>query len=242
MARNIKQSTQSSNTDATVHRETRWNTEFEKKLAKFGQPALHRAFQIAVECSSDQFMRVDDLVKNARVNPHEFTEASFPLDMPDLYVTFELYGLKVCREKDGNPDFLPTLEGYIAWLVVSKLWHLCDSATNSTGQVFSPAMVREITGICLLAEHAQRICNSVDRAIAARKSLKPNYWKHVKKAERQRENFWDKAEQCLYERHSNSRWLYPSLEAMAMNISETNVTPFDFLECFTILLSFEEQM
>ena len=242
MATSTKKSTQSRNTAAKGNLPSRWNTGLEKKLAKLGQPALLQAFHIAVDCGDDQYMRVNDFVENARVNPHQFTEANFPLNMPDIYAEFELYDIGICAEAEGNPDFLPTLAGYIAWLVVSKLWHLCDSATNSAGQVFSPAMVRKITGICLLAEHAQRICNSEDRAIAARKSLQPNCWKHGKKAERQRHKFWEKAEQSLYERHSNSRWTYPSLESMAMTICEAEVIPFDFLECFTMLLSFEEQI
>lgn len=243
MAKSTKQSTQSRNTAAKANCATGWKTGLEKKLAKLGQPALLQAFQIAMECSID-FIGTDEAVENARRHPHEFADASFPLDFPAIYDAYELFDIKVCEDAEKNPDadFLPSLDGYIAWLVLSKLWSLYDSASYSAGKVFMSATVTEITGICLLAEHAQRIRNSEYRAIAARKSLTPNCWKHGKQAERRRHKFWDKAEQSLYERHSDSRWMYPSLEAMAMSISETDVIPFDFLECFTILLSFEEQM
>ena len=47
MATSTKQSTQCSNMAATTSRVIRWNTGFEKRLAKFGQPAVVQAFQIA---------------------------------------------------------------------------------------------------------------------------------------------------------------------------------------------------
>jgi len=244
MAKKTKQSIHAPSTVASSNCAIHWDSQLKGKLAKLGQPALLEALHTAVECSIDQFIGVDELVECALVNPHPFTEAHFPLDMPDLYAAYKRYDWEVCKDADGNPDFDPTLEGYTGLLVVSKLWKLCDSATNSERQVFTPATVTEITGICLLAEHAQRIRSSEYRATAAQKLSKPFWWKRGKKASRQREKFWDKAEKCLHGQYISNRCLgqCTSIDIAAMNLCETDLIPYSFLECFRLLNSFEEQM
>jgi hypothetical protein len=241
MAKNIKQSIQGFSPEASTACVIRWDSLLEVKLTKFGQPALLQAFQIALDSSSDQFIPSSAHAEYARVNPHRFTEASFPLDMPAVYAAYEKYDSEVC-DKEVGPDFSPTFSGYIAWLAISKLWRIGEIGTNSAGQVFMRAAVKEITGICLLAERAERILRSEERAVTAAKPLNSIRWKTGKKAEHLRATFWESAEDSLLDDYACERGSYPSLEVAAMHLCEVNLIPFDFIKCYQILLSFEEQM
>jgi hypothetical protein len=242
MAGNIKRSTRNRNTTAAGHRVISWNTELENEIEKLEQPALLQAFNIAVKCCQDRNW-VDEFVNHARDNPHRLTEASFPLDMVEIYLEYGTFDpLEDCTKEDLNMNSYSSLEGYIAWLVISKLWAICESASKRVEQDFTPATVREITGICLLAEHAQFICNSQDHAINASRPLDLIDWKKEKKAKRLSAKFWKKAEHSLIERYTICRGLYPSLEAAAMSLSETREFPYNFIECFQFVLKHEGQI
>jgi hypothetical protein len=244
MARNIKQSTQGLSAAAKSLCAIRWDTDLEKQLAKLRQPALFQALHIAVECSIGQAPWISDKLDVARANPHQFTEDCFPLDMPAVYEAYTQYDSELQKKGIIDPDFIPTLSGYVAWLVLSKLWRLCDSVTTSAKQVYEPATVIEITNICLLAEHAQRILHSEERAESARPLLILMKFGKVdhrsKEYKRKCRRFWNKAEESVFERYFECADTYPSLEAAAMAVSEMEVLPFDFLQCFQMLESMVE--
>lgn len=242
MARNIKQSTQGLSTTATSDCPIGRYTSLEIKLAKLKQPALIQALEKVGHCSCFQFISLNDFVENGRVNPHDFTEASYPMDMSAIYDAYELYDLDVCESADGNPDFLPTLSGYIAWLVVCKLWRLCDSATNSARPVYTPATVMEITNICLLAVHAERLLHSEDRAIATGLLLGLFGRKVGKQAERLCALNWEKAEESFYDRYSSDQIFHSSSHEAAMGLCESGVSPFNVFDCYKRLQAFEEQI
>lgn len=241
MAKNTKQSTLGRSSGASSDSVFRWDWILEGKLAKLGQPALLQAFDTAVECGGDLFFGVNDQVVNARKNPHQFSEASFPLDMPAVYAAYEKYDSEVREQSDG-PDSSPTFSGYIAWLVISKLWRVGEIGVNSSGQVFKRAAVKEITGICLLAERAERLLRSEERAIAVAKPLNTIKLKSGKKVKQLNATFWESAEDSFLNLYACDRCSYPSVEVAAMYLCEVNMIPFDFMKCYQILLSFEEQM
>ena len=240
MARNIEQSTQGPSIAATSDNLIHWDMRLEIMLEKFQVPALLQALEVASNLREEHEDQTLNMLEDARVNPHQFTEACFPLDMPAFYDAFVQFDIERSERQIRHPEYNPSVDANIAWLIHSKLWRLCKLSTNQSW--LNPATVAEITGICLLAEHATNILNSDARAYAARGPFKLVLTKAGKKAKRLHEEFWKEAEKSFYWKYSRDRWLYSSLEEAAAAMSETEVFPFGFLQCLQMAKKFEEQI
>jgi len=243
MKRNTSQSNHSNSSATHNFCAIRWGTALEKRLVKFELPALVHALHIAVECSDDEFSPIAKKLNNAHRNPHPFVDISFPFDMPAICDAYEDHFEEVVDKAEGDPEYLPKFSGYVSAIVLSKLWRLCDTLAGKATPNLSPETVREITSICHLADQALRLGHSEERADAARLQLSQKInrrkkWS-FKKDQHARQKLYAKTAARFLEWCSHERRFHGSIENTVIAASETQVFPYDYLECFQMLRDYD---